>query len=158
MSWVRLGVLMSLTLVATTLPASARSLCVPAAQAKQKLPTPAQESDTPHAPSVCPSSSNCNQENADDTTKPHPSEKNEPRSVLQIPLNIDVWHSGMTRTQNTGSGPALIQSLLGGDRGSVLVVADLCERRPIDSPRPQERSQRSWLTCRYAHAPPTFIQ
>ena len=149
MYWVRVGVLISLLLVAMTLPVSARSSALPNDDSSPDSPT--SEHHTPDAPKSALSSS---MEPADT----NPTDADESSSRLQIAPNTDFWHAGLTRTAAAETGPVLIQSLLGYDVGVPLMADDIDPKRPLDSPRPNEGAQQLWLACRYAHAPPVTIQ
>ncbi len=129
----RIACLIALTMVASTLPANV-------------WPAPAARADDESAPGSRP-----------DTTvshEPDKSEDDDSSSTLQITLNADVWDGGSARSP--GAGPALlvVASLPPPDPGPGTGPADPDTFTGIEAPTPGERSQRRWLTCRYAHAPP----
>ena len=126
----RMACLAALTLVASTLPA----IVWPAPPAREE-----QESRSSPDTSV--------------PGKPNNHEDDSP-PTLQLVLNADVWDGGSARAANTGIVPLAAAPLTGHDPGSGTGPSDPNTFARAETHMPDERSQRRWLTCRYAHAPP----
>jgi len=143
MPCVRLSATISLMLVATTLPVSARSVPVPADKPAPQPLAPAPLGDNLPGPAPA---------------DPAGSTRHKPLPVLQIAPNTEVCDTGFARTPCSPFGSALLDAWLEHGPGSVLAPSQGHEPGPTDMARPHERSRRSWLVCRYAHAPPCPAQ
>lgn len=150
--WVRLGTVVSLTLAAATLPVSARSpsAAVPPTSPDTDQPAPA-DRQSPVSPAVPSDGGNA----GESSPAQLPAEQQARHSVLilQITPNPEVWEAGGARTLDSGTGPALIAALLGGDTG-VPFAAAAPDRRPAAPDAASCHARRTWLVCRYPHAPP----
>lgn len=93
--------------------------------------------------------------------EPSSSEEEETSSGPQPALEADVWDGGAVRTQCTGTAagvrPVVLTSLPPGNVGSPTNPGDFILPAGVEARMPGERSQRCWLTCRYAHAPPLNV-
>jgi hypothetical protein len=129
-----------LTLVATTLPAAART--APMAPAEEAGP---REANLPqqdgHA--ACPAS---------DHSPEAPSDaRPEAPSDVQVEAHADVWNSNSVRTLSQDPG---LQAAIpaGTGQGSRVRASGGFMCTPAPAVRPA--IERRWLTCRFAHAPP----
>lgn len=140
MPWIRTGVFITLTLVASTLPANALS----------PLPT---------SPSQATASQNAVPQGETKNTRPpaqSDSKKNpvDPGPVMQAACQMDVSKAANTRPLGNG-GPHLVvgilQNLLTAWKPSPALGQDLQSH----AARVHENAHE-WLTCRYPNAPPVL--
>ncbi|MBI4580250.1 MAG: hypothetical protein HY718_11140 [Planctomycetes bacterium] len=146
MAWIRTITFVSLTLVATTLPVSARTAPAPA-----RAPSPgpcdgaragtAGDPDSSHRRTVPTSSSQ-------DGKASSPSEV-----ILEAAPNSDVWKSAPARPVNGDGPPAGAVGVLGNsavDRAWRPTIHFGVPRAALD----HRADAEAWLWCRYPHAPP----
>lgn len=140
MSWIRTGIFISLTLVASTLPANAVSApLIPSA--------PADAAARPASPQNEPGSNSPEQS----APKKNPVDSG---PVMQAACQMDVVKTATTRPHGN-NGPQLIagiiERLLTAWKPSPAIGQDLLSH----AVRVPEHAHE-WLTCRYPHAPPAL--
>ncbi len=140
MAWIRMGVFISLTLVATTLPAGGAS--TPAPARARHCATGGLPASVPNAPAHSP-------------TPARPSQApNDSGLLLQAASQMDVWKSAPTRPLGH-SGPQLIATI-GQAAPAVWKPSPSAGRDLLSNAVRVQEHAREWLTCRYPNAPPAL--
>ncbi|HOA73785.1 MAG TPA: hypothetical protein PL151_11345 [Phycisphaerae bacterium] len=154
MAWIRMGVFICLTLVASTLPADGSS--APAAPSK-----PVPEAALPHSVPTAPDAAagqdaRPGQPGRGPATPAQPTDSkpvpSDPGPMLQAAPQMDVSRSAPTRPTG-GSGSHLLAMLAVPTPAAWKPSPGLGQDLQSHAARVHEHA-REWLTCRYPHAPP----
>lgn len=147
MTWIRMGVFVALTLVATTLPASGR-----VAPVQQVAPAAAPTQDPPTSPAGVPADTSAPAQGEPGSPARSKPVQSDPGLLIQAAPQMDVWKSAPTRPMGS-SGPQMVAAIASLPTASWQLSATPGQDLQTHATRVHEHA-REWLVDRYPNAPP----